>query len=480
MCVILHALKKKHMRRPEIVEAMRANSSGFAMFALKPDGTRESIRTLDEKELLDFFDRKVGDGDEVAMHARIPSRGDKNLANVHGWEENGVVFMHNMTITAIDDLMREDKWEGTDSEYFFRSVFMPLYRRWGSDAYRDGKLDPYLDRMVRLFVGHSNKFLFIMPDNRVLRYGQWVSEPSRREGDQIAFFASNSTYKVYERPWSAPPARTAAAGGTSYLGVSYYDDEASYLDYWRSHKPLNSPKPARRGGYEPVTYDGRSLCDLVGDDAVAATGLKLHVLANALTYRELTVGDATDDLDTPKRVAALHADLLKFVHNGCEDLVDAANPCNEVPAGSRPGSAEHLGAWLAVWSTELESFLERDDGKAKVKYFRASATRLREAFDAFSARLDATLAISDVTVDVHDTDVDRAITAFAPGVSRRHVPTMWKARLTDLITPPDATDEDARASVEALLGYIAAFAAYTDETQAQPKKAGADVKGEAV
>lgn len=479
MCVILHALKKKHMRRPEIVEAMRANSSGFAMFALRPNGTRESIRTLDEKELLDFFDKKVKDDDEVAMHARIPSRGEKNLANVHGWEEDGVVFMHNMTITAIDDLMREDKWEGTDSEYFFRSMFMPLYRRWGSDAYKDGKLDPYLDKMVRFFVGHSNKFLFIMPDNRVLRYGNWVSEPSRKEGDQVAFFASNSTYKVYERTWSAPPARTAAAGRTSYLGVGY-DDEADYLEYWRNQEPLNNPKSTRRNGYEPVTYDGRTLCDLVGDDAVAAAGLKLHVLANVLTYREIAMDEATDDLDASKRVAALHAALLKFVHNGCENLVDAANPCNEVPTGFLPGSAEHLGAWLTVWSTELESFLERDDGKVKVKYFRVAMTRLREAFDAFSARLDATLAISDVTVDVHDTDVDRAITAFAPGVSRRHLPTMWRARLTDLITPPDATDEDARASVESLLDYIAAFAAYTDGTQAQPEKAGADVKGEAV
>ena len=480
MCVILHALKKRHMRRPEIVEAMRANSSGFAMFALKPDGTRESIRTLDEKELLDFFDRKVEDDDEVAMHARIPSRGGKSLANVHGWEEDGVVFMHNMTITAVDGLMREDKWEGTDSEYFFRSMFMPLYRRWGSDAYKDGKLDPYLDRMVRVFVGYSNKFLFIMPDNRVLRYGNWVSEPLRKEGDQVAFFASNSTYKVYERTWSAPPAKTAAAGRTSYLGYDD-DDEADYLDYWRHREPLNSSKPARRIGYEPATYDGRTLCSLVGNDAVAAAGLKLHVLANALAYRELAILDgATDGLDVSKRIAALHAVLLQFVHNGCEDLVDAANPCNEVPAGSPPGSAEHMGAWLATWSTELESFLERDDGKVKVKYFRVAATRLCEAFDAFSARLDATLAISDVAINVHDTDVDRAIAAFAPGVSRKRRPTMWMARLTDLITPPDATDEDARASVESLLGCIAACAAHNDGIQAGPEKAGADVKGEAV
>jgi len=73
MCVLIHSLKKKHLRREEVKEAMDRNNSGFFMAALRPEGKREVIRTMSQAELLDFFDKKVKDEDEVVMHARIPS-----------------------------------------------------------------------------------------------------------------------------------------------------------------------------------------------------------------------------------------------------------------------------------------------------------------------------------------------------------------------------------------------------------------------
>ena len=128
MCIIAHALKKRHMKREEVLEAMRVNPSGFFMAALRADGSKETIRTLEQKEAIAFFDDKVKDDDEFVMHARIPSRGAKSLDNVHGWESDGIYFMHNMTISTIDSMMTRVKWGGTDSEFFFRKIFIPYYR----------------------------------------------------------------------------------------------------------------------------------------------------------------------------------------------------------------------------------------------------------------------------------------------------------------------------------------------------------------
>ena len=211
MCVICAAAKKRLMKREEVLEAIKHNSAGFFGFTLK-NGKRETIRTLDDKEFLEFFDKKVGDDDLWVMHARIPSRGEKSIDNVHGWEEDGIIFCHNMTLSSLDGMMKYANWEKTDSEFFFRHVFMPFYRGCGEKAYEDGKFCPDLDNLVRHFCGSTNKFMFIMPDNRLVTYGEWVTEKDRVDKDgKPTFIASNYSYKVYERTW---PARTA--GGYHY------------------------------------------------------------------------------------------------------------------------------------------------------------------------------------------------------------------------------------------------------------------------
>jgi len=202
MCVICAAAKKRYMKREEVLAAIKHNSAGFFGFTVH-DGVRRTIRTLDDKQFVKFFDEVVEDGDPWVMHARIPSRGEKTLDNVHGWEEDGIIFCHNMTISSIDGMMRDAKWENTDSEFFFRHIFMPFYRGCGEKAYENGRFCQDLDNIVRYFCGSMNKFLFIMPDNRLVRYGSWVTEKDRVDEDgNPAFVASNCTYKVYERSWS--------------------------------------------------------------------------------------------------------------------------------------------------------------------------------------------------------------------------------------------------------------------------------------
>ena len=170
MCIIAHTAKKQYMPRANVEQCMKSNSAGFFMAELRQDGTRRTIRTMSQEDALKFFDECSPDNGFV-LHARIPSCGETNLDNVHGWEQDGIIFMHNMTLRELDGMMREDGWKKTDSEYFFRHIFMPLFNVFGKDAYHDGKLNPYIDKLVRFFAGSTNRFLFIMPDNVVLKYG---------------------------------------------------------------------------------------------------------------------------------------------------------------------------------------------------------------------------------------------------------------------------------------------------------------------
>lgn len=309
MCVICMAAKKRHMHREEVQEAMRSNDAGFFMCALRPDGTRETIRTLDQKEALKFWDETVKDDDAFVMHARIPSRGPKTLENVHGWEEDGILFMHNMTITDIDDMMKRAKWSGTDSEFFFRKIFIPYYRGCGDEAYKDGKFCDDLNNLITHFVGYSNKFCFIMPDNTVIRYGSWVNEPDRKEGDKVAFWASNSSYKVFPTRGKGGGAANAAGFRSPYYDdlPGYYDSYYGYYGYYERQNKKRKQQPQQQqqpkvSYQQPTTpaaaaaapaavtkketaFDGETLLNMAGVEELCRLAITHLVYENAIICR---------------------------------------------------------------------------------------------------------------------------------------------------------------------------------------------------
>lgn len=275
MCVILHGLKKKHMRRAEVVQGMKSNNSGFFIAVIDHEAnSRKTLRTLEENELLKVFDA-ARDDDEIVVHARIPSRGEKTLANVHGWESDGIVFCHNMTLTSLDDMMKRADWKLTDSEFFFRKIFIPYYRGLGKDAYRDGKLHDDLDNLVRHFVGTSNKFCFIMPDNRVLRYGTWVNEKDRKEGGEIAFWASNSTYVVHEKPSGWKPSAPYSAA---------YDDDYDDYDLYHTYRGCSSGA----GTTGAVKMMGKALLSGVGAGRILRMAVLDMCVQNIVQTKELS------------------------------------------------------------------------------------------------------------------------------------------------------------------------------------------------
>ena len=256
MCIIAHTAKKKYMPRANVEQCMKSNSAGFFMAELRQDGTRRTIRTMSQEDALKFFDECSPDNGFV-LHARIPSCGETSLDNVHGWEQDGIIFMHNMTLRELDGMMREDGWKKTDSEYFFRHIFMPLFNVFGKDAYRDGKLNPYIDKLVRFFAGSTNRFLFIMPDNVVLKYG--TSGWTKDFGGNCEF--SNQSYRIpsYTQTYQRP----APWNYSSAFACDYDDDGFPIADT-----------------YDDREYDGEVFLKAIGTAGIVDLALHDLVIGN--------------------------------------------------------------------------------------------------------------------------------------------------------------------------------------------------------
>ena len=184
MCVIAKGARKD-FRADEFRQCMKTNGYGFFVAVLRKEPAHNTfVRTLDEEEASKTYEL-AGPDDTVVLHARIPSRGghEKNLADVHGWvSEEGIRFCHNGTIVSLDEAQKaEGCAKMTDSEYFFRRIFLPLYRAEGS------KWTELVDRIVKVLCA-ENRFLFIFPDNTVRTVGSFVE-------DHGCIF-SNCSYRV--------------------------------------------------------------------------------------------------------------------------------------------------------------------------------------------------------------------------------------------------------------------------------------------
>lgn len=469
MCVIAVAAKKRHMRREEVLEAMRVNSSGFFMAALHPGGKRDTLRTLDENEAIKFFDDTVKEEDAFVMHARIPSRGQKTLDNVHGWECDGVIFMHNMTITDLDSMMKRIKWDGTDSEFFFRKIFIPYYRGLGDEAYKDHKFHPDLDNIIQHFVGYQNKFCFIMPDNTVIRYGTWVSEPDRKENGEIAFYASNSSYKVYtaNRAYSGrggTAANTAGfrktAGYGAYGGYGYDDDYADYADYYGYGYDYGYDKPAkqsRREKFKPAKqqtpaskstlFDGEVLFKLAGVKGVCRLAIAHMVIENVISGRFVYSEDKTEE-QVEKVVRTLlpacFNDTYLAVNTAFQDMVESDH------LGFNP---EAVNTYVEEFAKKVaEAYEEKMVKERSPASYLPSEAVLKLAIESTCSRIMVLLRLLNITLNIADCDdVTKMATAC---VLNKDGSTMEEFMFEDLFGADTMIADDVPDGLQMLVSVI--------------------------
>lgn len=479
MCVIIHTKRKELLKKRELAEAMRANSAGFFLAALKPDGKREVLRTLDEKAATEFWERQPSDM-EMVMHFRIPSRGDKNLANVHGWEEDGILFCHNMTLTMLDSAMKRDKWDNTDSEYFFKMVFIPLYRAFGAEAYKDGRFCDPIDRMIRIICGGTNRFCFVMPgDNNVIRYGDWAGDdPSRKTPDgKPGFFASNTSYKVYERvypSYSSYQTYTGGRGGGSAsadrfpkhtrdgYGRVTYDPDSYDTDYDEGYwghggAGCSDGQSGKIGFQQPevhptVERGGEVLRELAGDDGVLKIALADLVMHNLVGYWETCSEKGAEDPFIDNMNAWFFPSQLTD-----ETYQAAIEGFTDLATAKKPGTKD-VEDFLDLYAEALETELNRPEGKSPAfSPVTADRERVRCALAELVKGISGWCRAANLHLDWNAPSGEEFPTAYVMEQSRRGRPYMDTVCWDDLIYAEDVTGEDALATTELLLRHIRKF-----------------------
>lgn len=207
MCII--CIKKKGIKFPSIqsVKNMcKQNPDGFSMVVQSGCRKPEIYKTLNEGKFIKRYKDIAQNYDpsctSLYIHARIKTHGTMRIENCHGWKENGLIFAHNgiLSIANRDDL--------TDSETFFRDIFIPAYELGG------WKLG---EKTINAIIGTS-KFVFMDDNGEIKHYGNYI------EDDGLLYSNTSYLQRRYEAyGWD---------GYLPYKGSGYYAKTKTSASDW--------------------------------------------------------------------------------------------------------------------------------------------------------------------------------------------------------------------------------------------------------
>lgn len=218
MCIICAKTGNKNPEFEKIKEAARSNPDGFSMIH-RAGKTSKVFKTLSRSEILEYYKENCDSPDWI-LHFRIKTHGPISLENCHGWKAGGLVFAHNgiLPIAARASL--------TDSETFFRDLFLPAYKAGGWKAG---------EKAISAVIG-SSKFAF-MEKSGIRLFGNYLKDET---ADGI--FWSNRSY--------LPPVLPA------YDPARFNARAARHLNDW--YKKHYAPRKIRVSG----TKSGNIRCDV--------------------------------------------------------------------------------------------------------------------------------------------------------------------------------------------------------------------------
>ena len=210
MCII--AIKPKGVKFPKI-ETLKTmfeyNPDGFAIVYSEGGEPPRIHRTMSSEVALATYKKIVdkcdADDTNLFIHARIATHGTINISNCHGWRDikTGMVFAHNgiLDVKAKDDL--------TDSETFFRYIFMPIYRNGGWD---------FANEAISAFIGTS-KFVFMDKKGNMFYAGKYIKDNG--------MMYSNNTYIDYSKTYYPSSYKSAFD--------DYYDWDEDYEEAYKQN-----------------------------------------------------------------------------------------------------------------------------------------------------------------------------------------------------------------------------------------------------
>lgn len=162
MCVIIiKPANVQHLSLTTLKKAMKANPDGNGIAYRNGENTR-IYKTLSYDDFLYFFERAIltkPTYEPYIIHCRIATHGEVTLQNCHPFADRkrNVAFFHNGTLS----INRTDITK-TDSETFFRHIYLPLYYR-----------NQYQANTAADIVRNYSKFAFIFKDGSILKQGSF-------------------------------------------------------------------------------------------------------------------------------------------------------------------------------------------------------------------------------------------------------------------------------------------------------------------
>lgn len=188
MCVIMSkAAGAQFPPKSEIENCVKKNPDGFG--AMWVSGGRVKVyKTMKAEKFLKWYDRFVATQPiavPLVCHMRIATHGSKREQNCHPWTDKAgsVGFAHNGILNI------KNRKDMTDSETFFRDLWLPIWKGYGKEAAK---------RVTEAIVGTS-RFCFLYADGSIERWGNW-EQGSVKEG----VYYTNSSWResvVICRTW---------------------------------------------------------------------------------------------------------------------------------------------------------------------------------------------------------------------------------------------------------------------------------------
>lgn len=181
MCIVVVSPKGQEWPSIENIQnCVDSNPDGFAI-AWNENGEVKNYKTMGQKAIMKFYRNFIKTHDYkttgMVFHARIATHGSLKLSNCHCWISDGMAFAHNGILSV------KNRGDMTDSETFFRDIFIPIYRGKGWDS---AKL------AIDACIGMS-KFAFIDGNGEVRGFGDY----NVNEGN----YYSNYSWRSWRSTW---------------------------------------------------------------------------------------------------------------------------------------------------------------------------------------------------------------------------------------------------------------------------------------